>query len=94
LSVVTVSVADNQGSVIPTADNLVHFTLSGPGKIIGVGNGDPSCHEADVYLDEPAARTGLMNLWWMKTVSSKRQEDPEVGEKVNGTRWNLVEVSG
>jgi beta-galactosidase len=32
---------------MPTASNEVSFELSGPGKIIGVGNGDPSCHEPD-----------------------------------------------
>src|SRR6185312_11187365 len=47
LSIVNVSVVDAQGRVVPTADNLIHFELSGPGKIIGVGNGDPSSHEAD-----------------------------------------------
>ena len=46
-SIVDVSVVDAQGRVVPTADNTVHFELSGPGKIIGIGNGDPSCHEAD-----------------------------------------------
>jgi beta-galactosidase len=49
LSIITVSVRDVQGRVVPTASNLVHFTLQGPGKIIGVGNGDPSCHEPDKY---------------------------------------------
>jgi beta-galactosidase len=29
------------------ADNEILFQLSGPGKIIGVGNGDPSSHEPD-----------------------------------------------
>jgi beta-galactosidase len=47
LSIVTVSVVDAQGRVVPVADNLIQFKLSGPGKIIGVGNGDPSSHEAD-----------------------------------------------
>jgi len=32
---------------VPTASNKVQFTVEGPGKIIGVGNGDPSCHEPD-----------------------------------------------
>jgi len=47
LSIVNVSVVDAQGRVVPVADNLIQFKLSGPGKIIGVGNGDPSSHEAD-----------------------------------------------
>ncbi|MDE3099020.1 MAG: DUF4982 domain-containing protein [Verrucomicrobiota bacterium] len=46
-SVVKVSVVDSKGRVVPTADDRIHFQLTGPGKIIGVGNGDPSCHEPD-----------------------------------------------
>jgi beta-galactosidase len=47
LAVVTVEILDAQGRVVPIADNKVTFTLSGPAKLIGVGNGDPSCHEPD-----------------------------------------------
>ncbi len=47
VSVVEVQVVDSDGRVVPTADNMVSFQVSGPGRIIGVGNGDPSCHEPD-----------------------------------------------
>jgi beta-galactosidase len=47
VSVVAVSVVDSQGRVVPVADNLISFQISGSGKLIGVGNGDPSSHEAD-----------------------------------------------
>jgi beta-galactosidase len=47
LSVVNVAILDAQGRVVPTADNKITFTLTGPAKLIGVGNGDPSCHEPD-----------------------------------------------
>ncbi len=46
-TVVNVSVVDSAGRVVPTAGNKVRFSVEGPGKIIGVGNGDPTCHEAD-----------------------------------------------
>jgi fibronectin type 3 domain-containing protein/regulation of enolase protein 1 (concanavalin A-like superfamily) len=46
VSVVTVAVLDSLGRVVPTATNLINFTVSG-GAIIGVGNGNPSSHEAD-----------------------------------------------
>ncbi len=49
--IVNVSVVDAKGRVVPVADNLIHFELSGPGKIIGVGNGDPSSHEMDKAND-------------------------------------------
>lgn len=64
VSVVTVSVLDGQGRPVPVASNEVRFTLSGPGKIIGVGNGDPSCHEPDKYLagsDEQPWKRSLFN---------------------------------
>lgn len=47
LSIVDVAVVDAKGRVVPDAGNLIWFELKGFGKIIGVGNGDPSCHEAD-----------------------------------------------
>jgi beta-galactosidase len=47
ISVVEVSVVDSQGRAVPDAANKISFTVSGPGSIIGVGNGDPSCHEPD-----------------------------------------------
>jgi beta-galactosidase len=45
--VVNAAVNDKEGREIPDAQNLIHFSISGPAKIIGVGNGDPSDHEPD-----------------------------------------------
>jgi len=42
-----VAVHDAQGRVVPLADNEVTFRISGPGRIIGVGNGDPTDHSPD-----------------------------------------------
>jgi beta-galactosidase len=47
MSVVTVEVQDAQGRIMPVASNEVTFEITGAGKLIGVGNGDPSCHESD-----------------------------------------------
>jgi len=47
VAVVKVQVVDAQGRVVPTANNKIAFTLKGPAKLIGVGNGDPSSHEPD-----------------------------------------------
>jgi beta-galactosidase len=44
---ITVSVVDAEGRPVPTADDLVHFEVSGCGRFLGVGNGDPSSHESD-----------------------------------------------
>ena len=47
VAVVTVEIVDARGRVVPMADNEVSFVVAGPGKIIGVGNGDPTSHEPD-----------------------------------------------
>jgi beta-galactosidase len=44
---ITVFAADAQGRRVPTARDFVTFELAGPGRILGVGNGDPTCHEPD-----------------------------------------------
>jgi beta-galactosidase len=47
LSVLSAEVQDARGRVVPTASNKIRFSISGPGRLIGLGNGDPSCHESD-----------------------------------------------
>ena len=64
VGVFTVSVTDAQGRVVPVAANSIHFELSGPGKILGVGNGDPSCHEPDVFLPQFSVRSVPLNDGW------------------------------
>jgi beta-galactosidase len=50
-SVINISVLDEQGREVPDAGNLIHFSISGNLRIIGVGNGDPSSHEPDKCAD-------------------------------------------
>ena len=57
VSMVAVEVVDAQGRIVPTAGHLITFAVSG-GRLIGVGNGDPSSHEAD-KADKRRAFNGL-----------------------------------
>ncbi|MCW3092318.1 MAG: Beta-galactosidase Arabinogalactan endo,4-beta-galactosidase [Ferruginibacter sp.] len=50
-TIINVSVVDKEGREVPDADNMIKFSISGPGSIIGVGNGDPSSHEPDKCMD-------------------------------------------
>jgi len=50
VSVVNISALDTEGREVPDADNFITFKIEGNGKIIGVGNGDPSSHEPDKIL--------------------------------------------
>jgi beta-galactosidase len=47
VSLVELQVLDKEGRMVPVADNEIVFEVSGMGKVIGVGNGDPSSHEPD-----------------------------------------------
>jgi beta-galactosidase len=45
LSYILVEALDKKGNICPLTDNLIDFTLTGPGKIAGVGNGNPQSYE-------------------------------------------------
>ena len=39
---VTADVVDAQGLIVPTADNMIEFSVSGGGQIVATDNGDPA----------------------------------------------------
>ena len=59
--IVTVSAVDAAGRPVPTADADVSFEIEGPGRIIGVGNGNPSSREADVFPEGARPHRRLFN---------------------------------
>jgi beta-galactosidase len=46
LAHVVIEIVDQQGRVVPTADNEIVFALSGPGRILGLDNGQADSHES------------------------------------------------
>ncbi|HEY6899084.1 MAG TPA: sialate O-acetylesterase, partial [Puia sp.] len=52
VTVIRVKAVDAAGNAVPVADNEVFFDVSGPARIIGVGNGDPVSHEADLSIEK------------------------------------------
>lgn len=65
VSVVNFYGLDSAGRVVPTAGDKLEFEIEGPGKLIGVGNGDPTCLEPDVYSPS-AFSMDLSSKWQMK----------------------------
>jgi beta-galactosidase len=61
VSSVTIEIQDSSGLVVPTAINHLTMSLSGPGKIIGVGNGNPGSHERDRPPDPTSAERDAFN---------------------------------
>jgi len=58
LAVVTITIVDDHGRPVPDAADQVRLSLSGPGALIGMGNGDPTSHEPD-KTDKRRAFKGL-----------------------------------
>ena len=94
LSIITVAVADEQGRVVPVAVNLIKFELEGPGRIIGVGNGDPSCHEPDTFVSVAISRSVPINNWRIKkAIDPYAATVPEAAEVFDDAGWDSVDVN-
>ncbi|MGQ9814988.1 MAG: beta-galactosidase GalA [Candidatus Roseilinea sp.] len=91
IAIVNVSVRDANGLVVPTASQLIRFSISGPGAILGVGNGDPSCHEPDKAMQRSA-----FNGWCQVIVQAQREPgDIVIAAEAEGLEaQTLVIVAG
>jgi beta-galactosidase len=92
VSVFTVSAADAQGRVVPVAQNKIDFALEGAGRIIGVGNGDPSCHEPDTYVPNVPARSVALNEWRWKVAKIPKNSSavPEYANDFDDSGWKTL----
>lgn len=66
LSFITVKVADKNGLLVPDADNLINFSIEGPGEIVATDNGDPT----DMVIFNSTQRAAFSGLA-MAIVSAK-----------------------
>jgi len=93
VSLFTVSATDAQGRQVPVAQNMVHFEVSGAGKILGVGNGDPSCHEPDTFIPDLPVRTVAVNDWRWKLApvpTGRNASAPEYAPDFDDSTWNTI----
>jgi len=84
ISVLNISTTDKSGLHVPTADNLINFEIKGPGKIIGVGNGDPTSLEPDQY-HEHIHRVAIENL--KEKIVADKNVKAETGADYDDSRW-------
>jgi beta-galactosidase len=93
LAVVAINILDDQGRPVPLADNPVHFELTGPGAILGVGNGDPSSHEPDCYFAVPSSHSIPLNDWRFKRIVDNSAARPETAENFDAAQWDKADVA-
>lgn len=83
-TIVNITITDDKGREVPTADNLVKFYLSGDAKIIGVGNGDPSSHEPDKCPDGAWQRSAFNGKCQVIILAGKTTGTLKLEAKANG----------
>jgi beta-galactosidase len=88
LSLIAVRVDDARHRMVPDASNLISFTLTGPGRILGVGNGDPASHEPDQFL--PAYASIPVVNWHTRAVDSLKP-GPETAPAFDDSGWAKAE---
>lgn len=84
ISIITVSVRDKEDNIVPTAESDILFNISGPGQIIGVGNGNPSSHEPEKYF-ETIITSKINDL--KETVVDDFKNRAEVLTDYNDSQW-------
>jgi beta-galactosidase len=84
VSVIEVQINDAKKRRVPMAGNEIQFSISGPGKIIGVGNGDPSSHAPEQFLE--TVKTVRITQLKELTVEHLRNR-PEVAVAVEDANW-------
>ena len=92
VSVFTISTLDAQGRVVPVAQNKINFSIEGAGRILGVGNGDPSCHEPDAFISNVPERSFAVNDWrWrLARVPHNSSTVPEYANDFDDSGWNTL----
>jgi beta-galactosidase len=94
VSVIAVEIADAQGRIMPTAGNEVTFRIHGPGRLIGLGNGDPSCHEADKPASFTEGKRSAFNGLCMAIVQALKQPGSiRVEARSEGLESSSVEIA-
>ena len=88
LVVVNVAIVDARDRLVPNASNKVTFAVVGPGSVIGVGNGDPSCHEPD-----HATQRSAFNGNCMAIVQGKRTQAGTIAVTVTSPGLQPVTVT-
>jgi len=81
--VVTAEITDKKGLHVPTANDEIMFSIKG-GKILGVGNGNPTSLESDKFIDN-------IELVAINNFKEKKLTSADLPDKIQediDTEWN------
>jgi beta-galactosidase len=86
VAVITIAATDKNGLAIPTADSEISFAITGPGKIIGVGNGSNTSLEAEKFIETVA--TADITITKEKIIESIDGHQAEAAVDYNDAAWS------
>jgi beta-galactosidase len=94
VAVFTVTALDAQGRVVPVSQNKIHFSIEGMGNILGVGNGDPSCHEPDTFIPSVPTRDIAVDDWRWRLAKFPKDSSavPEYANDFDDSAWNTLDA--
>jgi beta-galactosidase len=94
LAIFTVAAVDAHGRAVPVAQNKVNFQVAGAGRIIGVGNGDPSCHEPDTVIPTVPVRSIPVTGWRWNFVNVPQYGGalPEYATDWDDSQWKTIRL--
>lgn len=85
VAVVTVELTDKNGLHVPTTNDEITFSIKG-GKILGVGNGDPTSLENDQFIDD-IVLSPIINFMEQKGATATL---PQQLSNYPETEWNIA----
>ena len=90
----TIRAVDDKGREVPTANLMVNFETRGPAAIIGVGNGDPNCHEKEKFLESTVPPLSLNSAWkWAAVKDFAANHLPEVETDFPDAAWQTADIA-
>lgn len=85
IALVTVDTKDKSGLFVPTSEDEIAFSISGPAKIIGVGNGKPTATEPDQFLEKITV-VPILNL--KEKIVNSISEGSETVDNLDISNWD------
>lgn len=78
VAVITIMLQDKKGQLVPTACNDIEIELNGPGRILGVGNGDPSFKGDEHPKESDCKRYKIKAFNGLAQVLVQAQQEPGI----------------
>ena len=87
-ALIKVEILDSDGNIVPTADNLISFSVEGEGKIIGVGNGNPLDYDSYQALQ----RRTYNGLALVVIQSTQNEGNIKLTAKAEGLKTSAITI--